>query len=189
MRKSIIVAASQNGVIGKDNSLPWRLPGDLRRFKALTIGHTLIMGRKTYESLPPKMRPLPGRTTVVLTRNSVGMFSFAADTLAGAIESASRIETNQGTREAPAEIFICGGGEVYSEAMEQRLIDRIYLTVVERDFEGDTFFGKPATATFVPLRGSFTRFSMRVDEFWNKTNSERGEGELPHRFETWDRVR
>lgn len=59
MRKSIIVAAAQNGVIGKDGKLPWHLPGDLKRFKELTMGHTLIMGRKTFESLPPKVRPLP----------------------------------------------------------------------------------------------------------------------------------
>jgi dihydrofolate reductase len=178
MRKSIIVAASQNGVIGVNGKLPWHLPGDLKRFKELTMGHTLIMGRKTYESLPPKMRPLPGRKTVVVTRSSVGKFNFVADTLGGAIESALRIETVErggDYNEPSAEIFICGGGEVYREALP--LVDRVYLTVVERDFEGDTYFA-----------------ASRVEPWWTGANwkqhniVECGDGDLPHRFEIWDRV-
>jgi dihydrofolate reductase len=187
MRKSIIVAASQNGVIGKDNQLPWRLPGDLRRFKALTMGHTLIMGRKTYESLPPKMRPLPGRKTVVLTRSSVGKFSFAADTFDGALESALRIETVErdgNYHDTSAEVFVCGGGEVYKEALP--LVDRVYLTVVERDFEGDTSISIPFWSAEEIALDYQVGFAGAT---WCLTGLAVSPDELPTRFETWDRVR
>ncbi|HET6960615.1 MAG TPA: dihydrofolate reductase [Vicinamibacterales bacterium] len=178
MRKSIIVAASRNGVIGKDGQLPWRLPGDLKRFKELTMGHTLIMGRKTFSSLPPKVCPLPGRRTIVLTR-------FAATMLA-------EVDTEHSLGEAitlalmnvnETEVFICGGGEVYKEALP--LVDRVYLTVVERDFEGDTRFDfLDSLGYYMPGEKMYSGGRR-----WLLTSSERGEGDLPHHFEIWDRAR
>lgn len=193
MRKSIIVAASQNGVIGKDGKLPWHLPGDLKRFKALTMGHTLIMGRKTFESLPPKVRPLPGRTTIVLTRGGHKAESvleragaIVYDSLESAFYMAGQFEDHrdQDIESEPIgedEVFVCGGGEVYREALP--LCDRIYLTVVERDFEGDTHFAYPGLLLFQP---------RKVDcdgTIWECVETRRGEGEVPHRFEIWDRAR
>ncbi len=197
MRISIIVAASQNGVIGKDGQLPWRLPADLKRFKALTMGHTLIMGRKTFESLPPKVRPLPGRRTLVLSRGdrdveqslermgATGVYS----ELDGAFYMAGQFEDHRDNdidfdyeNGGEDEVFVCGGGEVYKEALP--LVDRVYLTVVERDFEGDTRFN----TDFVDASRSDSRWVAGVG-WWSRTSRERGDGELPHRFEIWDRVR
>lgn len=182
MRKSIIVAAAQNGVIGANGKLPWHLPGDLRRFKELTMGHTLIMGRKTYESLPPKVRPLPGRVTTVLSRNKQHYFE---PTGHADLRWSTSIELALGWGlEGETEVFICGGGEVYREALP--LVDRVYLTVVERDFEGDTEFDFPLGDSRRAV-GDHTR-DCHGDR-WRFLLNERGEGELPHRFEIWDRVR
>lgn len=191
MRKSIIVAASQNGVIGKDGQLPWRLPGDLKRFKQLTMGHALIMGRKTFESIG---RPLPGRTTIVMTRREARVWSeprqdldqapswALAYAIAAHAEQERRFYEDDGLEH---EVFVCGGGEIYREALP--LVDRVYLTVVERDFEGDVnfFFYKydvNADHMTVRQRGG-------GHEHWQLTSRDRGDGELPHRFEIWDRVR
>jgi len=163
MRVSLIVAVAENGVIGKDGKIPWRLPNDLKRFKALTMGHCLIMGRKTHVSIG---KPLPGRTTIVLSRGG-GYIPFApsvyhATSLEEAIATAKH--------EEDTEAFICGGGEIYKEAMTAGLVDRVYRTVVEQKIEGDTHFC---------MRGH-----------WNRTEVEHVEGEgLPHRFEIWEPVR
>jgi dihydrofolate reductase len=186
MRKSIIVAASQNGVIGANGKLPWHLPGDLKRFKELTMGHTLIMGRKTYESLPAKVRPLPGRTTIMLSRHPV------LDLPSGAVPAVSlKGAISMALQSGEDEVFVCGGGEVYREALP--LVDRVYRTVVERDFEGDTRFD------FIPGMQCFlTGHRDAVDgSVWQLVGdagqgglgAARGEGDIPHRFEIWDRVR
>lgn len=126
---SIIVAVSENGVIGKDNQLIWRLPNDLKRFKALTLGHPMIMGRKTFESIG---KPLPGRTSIVITRNQ----DFKADgilvvhSLEEALTEARKIEQQ--------EVFIIGGGELYKQALPTA--DKLYITEVETVTNGDTFF-------------------------------------------------
>lgn len=129
---SIIVAASENGAIGKDNQLLWRLPEDLKRFKRLTLNHTMIMGRKTFESIG---KPLPGRTSIVITRQQDFQPErvIVVNSLAQAIEEAK----NRGDNET----FIIGGGEIYTQAMS--LTDRIYLTKVHTTMEGDTFFNIP----------------------------------------------
>lgn len=169
MRKSIIVAASQNGVIGANGQLPWHLPDDLKRFKELTMGHTLIMGRKTYESLPPKLRPLPGRTTIVLSRAKGKLTNYGSQAVMFTVQNLEdALSAAKNSNEA--EVFICGGGAVYREALF--FVDRVYLTVVERDFEGDTYFAMPDT-----WRASWQRHSVVPVE-----------GELPYRFEIWDRV-
>lgn len=124
---SIIVAIARNGVIGAGNSLIWHISEDLRRFKAITIGHPVVMGRKTYESIG---RPLPNRTNVVITRQS----DFKAE---GCIVVHSLQEAIQRFAENE-EVFIIGGGQIYAEALP--LAKRIYLTEVDADYEGDTYF-------------------------------------------------
>jgi dihydrofolate reductase len=126
-RISIIVAMAKNRVIGANNALPWHLPQDLKRFKALTMGHHIVMGRKTFESIG---RVLPGRTSVVVTRNpgweAGGVL--VARSLADAIARAGD----------DPEIFVIGGEQIFREALA--LADRIYLTQIEREFDGDAFF-------------------------------------------------
>lgn len=129
-----IVAMGENRVIGRDGDLPWRLSADLKSFKAITSGKPIIVGRKTWESLP--VRPLPGRENIVLSRDG----SYAApsarvySSLAPAINVAISIAQKQGVDE----IFIAGGGTVYERAMER--IDRLYLTRVDASPVGDALF-------------------------------------------------
>jgi len=125
---SLIVAVSDNGVIGRAGGLPWRLPADLSRFKRLTMGHHMVMGRRTWESIG--CRPLPGRPTIVVTRNG----SYSADharvahTLGDALALAAGDD----------EVFIAGGEEIYRMAL--LLADRIHLTRIHAEVEGDTRF-------------------------------------------------
>ena len=130
MRLSIIAALSSNNVIGRNNDIPWRQSTDLKRLKALTMGHHLIMGRKTYESVG---RPLPGRTTVVITRQS----DYAPEgvTVVQTLEDALRVAREAGD----VEPFIAGGAEIFALAMHRA--DRMYLTRVHANIvDGDTFF-------------------------------------------------
>ena len=124
---SMIVAMAENRAIGKNNDLPWHLPEDLRHFKALTMGKPMIMGRKTFESIG---RPLPGRRTIVVTRNmdwhTEGVD--VADSLEGAIQMAEMAE----------EIMIVGGAQIYTQAMPHT--DRLYVTEVALEVDGDAFF-------------------------------------------------
>lgn len=119
---------SLNRVIGRDNQIPWRIPEDFRWFKQLTMGHVLVMGRKTFESIG---RPLPGRTTLVLSRSP------------GALEGVQVVRSLDEVLEAGAalpdrKIFVCGGAQVYAEALP--LCSELYLTVVQQHVEGDAFF-------------------------------------------------
>ena len=134
MKVSLIVAASKNGVIGKDNDLIWHLPKDMRFFKDTTMGHHVIMGRKNFESIPHKFRPLPNRTNMVITRQT----AYKADgcMVVSSIEEALQIAKHNGEDEA----FIIGGGQIYKLALQANLVDKIYLTKVHHSFEGDTFF-------------------------------------------------
>lgn len=132
---SIIVAAARNGVIGKDNQLPWHLPQDLQYFKALTTGKPIIMGRKTFESIG---RPLPNRTNIVITRNSDWQNDklIVCGNLADAIAQAKRVLSLKDN--LSAEIMIIGGAEIYRAALP--IADRVYLTWINRDVEGDARF-------------------------------------------------
>lgn len=129
MRLSAITAVARNNVIGKNNALPWHLPADMRFFKNTTMGHVVIMGRKTYESFK---RALPGRTNIVITRQKDYALSDAivVHSLQEAIERASAIEEE--------EAFILGGAQIYGQSLP--LLDRLYLTRIYEDFEGDTVF-------------------------------------------------
>jgi len=124
---SIIAAMSSNRVIGRQGALPWHIPEDLRRFRELTTGHALIMGRKTFESIG---RPLPDRKNIIVTRQP-------AYTAAGCLTAASLDEALR-LAEPSAEVFICGGGELYRQAMP--FAARIYLTVINESVAGDTTF-------------------------------------------------
>ncbi len=129
MRKSIIVAMSENRAIGKNNKLPWHIPEDFAWFKKHTIGHPVIMGRKTFESIG---RVLPGRKNIIVSRqkNYSANGAFVYNSLEAAIDA---LEAEQ-----HEEIFVIGGYQVFNKALV--FIDRIYLTLIHRDFEGDVFF-------------------------------------------------
>lgn len=131
MRVSIIAAISTNGVIGRQGRLPWRLSGDLRRFKRLTMGHTIIMGRKTWESIG---RPLPGRRSVVVTRQPEYRIDADGVEIAGSLEDALHIAEAANEDEA----FIVGGAELYHEALSRA--DRLYFTEVAANVQGDAYF-------------------------------------------------
>ncbi len=126
-RLSLIAAMARNRAIGIADALPWRLPEDLKHFKALTMGHHMIMGRKTYESLG---RPLPGRTSVIVTRSP--LFQAQGCIVVNSIDNA--ISACQGDDE----VFFIGGAELYHHALA--LAERLYLTEIQADFPGDAFF-------------------------------------------------
>lgn len=122
----LVLAVAENGVIGKDGGIPWHISDDLKRFKALTLGHTVVMGRKTWDSLPKK--PLPGRVNVVVTRQK----DWHAD---GAVMASSLGQATSGTS---GTVMIIGGAEIYERALP--LASRIELTEVHRAFDGDAHF-------------------------------------------------
>jgi len=126
-RISLIVAMANNRVIGVNNTLPWRLPADLKHFKALTMGHHIVMGRKTYESIG---KPLPGRTSVVVTRNAG--YSAPGVIVVNSLPAAILACGDDN------EIFVIGGAELYLQAIA--LADRIYLTEITADIRGDAYF-------------------------------------------------
>ncbi len=126
---SIIAAMGRNRAIGYKNTLPWRLPADLQRFKQLTLGHHMVMGRKTFESIG---RPLPGRTSIIITRQA----DFQADgcLIAYSLDAAIELAKSRGEQEA----FIIGGAEIYAQALAKA--NRMYLTLVEAEPQADAFF-------------------------------------------------
>ena len=133
-RVSLIAAIAENGVIGRDNDLIWHLPKDMNFFRNTTAGHHVIMGRKNYESIPEKYRPLPNRTNIIVTRYS----DFKAE---GCLVFHSLEESiSYALKAGDEEPFIIGGGQIYQLALENNLIDRMYLSHVHESFEGDTFF-------------------------------------------------
>ena len=157
MKLCIIVAMSCNQVIGRDGKIPWHLPQDLKRFKTLTMGHPIIMGRKTHESIG---RVLPGRTNVVLTRNA--QYSSAGTKVFNSLDAALaklNDDHDQG--------FIIGRAAVYREALPR--VDRVYLTLIEEEIQGDTFFPQLPTETFI------------------ETVRQSHESPMPHSFITLDR--
>lgn len=128
----LIAAVARNRVIGLGNALPWHLPEDLRHFRDLTRGHAVVMGRKTWESLPPRFRPLPDRLNIVLTRTPA--YPAAGAVVASALADARQVAIEQGA----GTIFVIGGAELYAHALP--LADRMELTEIDADFVGDAFF-------------------------------------------------
>jgi dihydrofolate reductase len=160
-RITLIVAMAANRVIGRDNALPWRLPADLRRFKAVTMGQMLVMGRRTYESIG---RPLPGRRTVVITRRT--------DWSPEGVAVVHSLEEALASASAEAEVFVAGGGEVFREALP--LAGRIHLTRIEAEVPGDTTF-----PDFDPTAWKI------VDEEHHEPDAE---NPLPYTFQILDRA-
>lgn len=132
---SLIAALAENRVIGIDNSMPWHLPGDFKYFKATTLGKPIIMGRKTWESLG---RPLPGRLNIVVSRQPGLVLEGAEvfDSLEAALVRAEQWALEQGI----GELMLIGGAQLYGQALERGLVDRMYLTRVELSPEGDAWF-------------------------------------------------
>ena len=158
---SIIVAIAKNGIIGDKNSLLWHISEDMRFFRETTSGHPVIMGRKTYDSLG---RPLPKRTNVVISRTTKHI---EGCTVVGSLEEAIALFPKE------EEVFIIGGAQIYALAME--VADRLYLTRVEHDYQGDT---------------SFPEWDESKWKLISRTSYERGEKyEYPFAFECYDRVK
>jgi dihydrofolate reductase len=130
---AIIVAVAQNGVIGRDNQLPWRLPADLKNFKALTMGKPIVMGRKTFASLG---KPLPGRTNIVITRDTA--FTAAGAVITHSLDQALQEADVIAQRDGVDEIMVIGGAEIYRQVLP--LTQTLYYTRIEMDAEGDAFF-------------------------------------------------
>jgi dihydrofolate reductase len=138
MSLSIIVATAENNVIGANNSLIWHLPADMKFFKEKTTRHCIITGRKNYESIPEKFRPLPNRTNIVITRQKeyVAPGAIIVSSIEAAIAKAELTEDD--------EIFIIGGAEIYKQSLH--LADKIYLTKIHHTFDGDAFFPSISTS-------------------------------------------
>lgn len=141
MKRISLIAAlgARTRAIGKDNGLLWSLPADMRRFRELTTGHPVIMGRKTWDSIPGKYRPLPGRTNIVITTRDLGEAA-GAHHAASLAEALATADTSPGSEE----IFVIGGGRVYADALPSA--HRLYLTLVDDDEDGDTHFPAYETA-------------------------------------------
>lgn len=143
MLSMIVAMGATNQVIGLNGDMPWKLSADLQRFKKITTGGTVIMGRKTWESIPPKFRPLPGRRNIVLSRNpkyeAEGASVFSG--MATVLDELSQEE----------EIFIIGGSSLFAEGMP--VVERIYLTLVDYTGPGDTYFPSDPFEKFEPLSG------------------------------------
>lgn len=163
MRINLIFARARNGVIGRGNALPWHLPEDLAHFKRTTQGCPVIMGRKTWESIPEKFRPLPGRTNIVLTR---GIWNELRAKSSSDINSS--LQKCEQIVPVPAEVWVIGGAQIYRETLP--LARRAVITEIDQDFEGDAF-----APTFGPE--------------WKETQREShiGTNGLPYSFVTLER--
>jgi len=154
---TLIAAVARNGVIGDAGDLLWRLPEDMQHFRRTTLGHPVVMGRKTWDSIPTKFRPLPGRTSIVLTRQAGWRAEGAlvAHDMAGAIAQA---------RSAPGgeHVFVAGGAEIYALALP--LADELLLTELARDFDGDARFPAWSRAAYAEARRE-THRAAAPDEF------------------------
>ena len=143
-RLALIASVARNGVIGSDNALVWREPADQRWFRQQTMGCPVVMGRKTWDSLPPRFRPLPGRANIVVTRQPGWQAEGAtvahtlADALAAAHAAAGTATSTANTPGQAARVFVIGGGQLYAEALP--LADELVLTEIDADLPGDTRF-------------------------------------------------
>ncbi|WP_344526391.1 dihydrofolate reductase [Streptomyces albiaxialis] len=142
MTVGLIWAQARGGVIGADNGIPWHVPEDMAHFKATTRGHPVVMGRRTWDSLPPRFRPLPGRRNIVVTRDPGWEADGAerAGSLTAALESAARPEG----ADRPSEVWVIGGGEIYRAAMEHATV--LSVTEIDTTVNGDTYAPEPDAA-------------------------------------------
>ena len=130
MRLSIVAAVARGGVIGRDNAIPWRIPEDARHFRELTMGHPVVMGRRTWDSLPARFRPLPGRRNIVLSRDP--------DWQAAGAERAASLDEALRLLDSEPRVFVIGGADVYKAALP--LADDLLLTKIDVELDGDTVF-------------------------------------------------
>lgn len=139
---SLIAAVAQNGVIGKDNDLVWDIPEDMQFFRDTTRNHCIVTGRRNYESIPLKFRPLKNRTNIVVSQqfNAFEPGVIVCESIEKAIEFAEK--------QGESELFVIGGGKVYEYCLKHNLADKLYVTWVHQDFEGDTHFPTINTADF-----------------------------------------
>ncbi len=165
---ALVWAQSPAGVIGVDGGLPWRVPEDLARFKALTGGHPVVMGRATWDSLPPRWRPLPGRTNVVLSR--AADLALDGATVCADLDGALAVAAASAGGE---QVWVVGGGAVYALALARA--DRVELTTVDVEVEGDTY------APHLP-HDEWRRASVDPDEGWHTSSSG-----VRYRFESYVR--
>ena len=138
MTVALIAAVARGGVIGRDGGLPWHLVEDLTRFKSLTTGHAVVMGRKTWDSLPERFRPLPGRRNIVVTRDP--------DWQADGAERAGSLDDALARGAEETRVFVIGGAQIYRQALA--LADELLLTEIDRTVEGDAFFPEFGRADF-----------------------------------------
>jgi dihydrofolate reductase len=169
MTVSIVAARSENDIIGRGQHIPWHLPADLKHFKNLTTGHTIVMGRKTFDSIG---RALPKRRTIVITRNTV--FDDPDVTVASSLDEALHVAMQDSYEsDDPVEIFIIGGGEIYRQAIPRA--KKMFLTRVHSEIEGDV------------------RFPEFGDKEWECVSAERhaadAKNAYDYTFEVWERVR
>ncbi len=151
---SIVVAFDLDLAIAKNGVIPWHFPEDMRHFRELTMGHVVIMGRKTWDSLPAKFKPLPGRTNIVITRQGIESHYetvYQAKSIEESVSLANQLSEGR-------EIFVIGGAQIYQEFLDRGLIDRIVATEVVGSHDGDTFFCKPS--------GWWCTVLMRQDGFY-----------------------
>jgi len=127
---SFVVAMDRNRLIGKGSGLPWRLPDEIRRFKAITMGHPVLMGRKTFETIPQKFRPLPGRTNIILTRQK-GYEAPGCIVVHSMEEALSAVSPEE-------ELMVIGGSQLFNALLP--VVDRLYLTEIDGQYEGDVYF-------------------------------------------------
>lgn len=142
---SAIAAVAENGIIGHQGDLPWSLPDDMAWFQRHTRGHHVITGRKNYESIPPKYRPLKGRVNIVVTRNTA--YNAPGAVVAHSLDAALAIARSAGAKE----VFVIGGGEIYHQAFERGVVTRLYLTRVHAHIPGDTPFPEIVPAQWQEL--------------------------------------
>lgn len=134
MEKVIIVACAENRVIGKDGDIPWHYPEDLKYFKEKTTGHSVVMGRKTFDSLPSDYKPLPNRLNIVLTRSPEKIDNSHENVeVVENLDRAWEVAENNDGR-----VFVAGGGSVYEQTIEK--VDKVLITVIKENFDGDTYF-------------------------------------------------
>lgn len=161
MTVAIVVAMGVDGVIGVDGGMPWHLPADLAHFKAMTFGHPMIMGRKTYESIG---RPLPGRTTIVVTRQA----DWAADGVLVAVDFDAALALASAL---DPKVFVVGGAQIYAEALGCGVVDEMIVTHIDAAPKGDTYFPQ------LPWKD------------WTETETESHEGPPPFVIKTYARQR
>ncbi|MEM9916657.1 MAG: dihydrofolate reductase [Bacteroidota bacterium] len=161
---SLIVATAHNRVIGRDNGIPWYLPADLKYFKRTTLNHHIIMGRKCYESIG---KPLPKRTNVIVTRNL--FFAASGCSVVHSVEEGLKLALDNGEEEA----FIIGGAQIYELAMPY--VDKLYLTEVELEVEGDVFFPELDMSEW--------------KEDWQEAHQADGKNEFDYVFRRFSRVK